>query len=54
MEQVQHYASVDARKYLGSGVAGESYKPVCCVDRTFSLLLRGVNINNDPLPGVSG
>ena len=32
MERVQHYASVDARKRLEPGVAGERYKPVCSVD----------------------
>ena len=33
VEQVQHYASVDARKRLQPGVAGERYKPICNVDR---------------------
>ena len=33
MEQVQHYASVDARKLLEPGVAGGRYKPVSSVDR---------------------
>ena len=32
MERVQHYASVDARKCLEPGVAGERYKPVYSVD----------------------
>ena len=33
MEWVQHYASVDERKHLEPGVAGERYKPVYSVDR---------------------
>ena len=35
VEWVQHNASVDARKCLKPGGAGEWYKPVCCVDRPF-------------------
>ena len=33
MEQVQHYASVDARERLEPGIAGEMNKPICSVDR---------------------
>ena len=33
MGQIQHYASVDARKCLESGVAKGRYKPVFSVDR---------------------
>ena len=32
MERVQYYASVDARKCLEPGVAGERYKSVSSVD----------------------
>ena len=34
VERVQHYASLDARKSLEPGIAGERYKAVCSVDRT--------------------
>ena len=47
VERVQHYASVDARKCLEPGVAGERYKPVCSVDRvehTLSGLLHAADI----------
>ena len=33
VEQVQRYASMDERKHLELGVAGERYKPICSVDR---------------------
>ena len=33
MEQVQHYTSVDKRKRLEPGVAGEMYKPFYSVDK---------------------
>ena len=34
---VQHIASVDERKHLETGAAGERYKPVCNVDRPLFL-----------------
>ena len=39
VEWVQHYASVDARKRLEPGVAGEMYKPFCSVDKAQVVLL---------------
>ena len=33
--RVQHYSSVDARKCLEPGVAGERHKSVCTVDRAW-------------------
>ena len=33
VERIQHYASVDTRKGLELGVAGEKYKHVCNVVR---------------------
>ena len=35
VEWVQHYASVDTRKHLKTGFAGERYKHICSVDRHF-------------------
>ena len=39
VEQVQPYASVDARKCLEQGVAGERYKPIYSVDRALDCML---------------
>ena len=33
VERVQHFASVDGRKHLELGVAGERYKPFSSVDK---------------------
>ena len=33
VDQIQHYANVDERKYLEPGVAGERYKPVSSMNK---------------------